>query len=420
MFYAPWCGHCKSFKPTFAEAATKNLGKYVLAKVDCTAEAAKSVCQEHEIRGYPTIKFFRSGKPMDYTGARTVDAVTSWLDKKTGPVTTVVSSEEQLTEFLGKNKNAKVVVGFFEGKGGDDANRKAFVSVAEDPELEDTKFVEAVGLAGRGDNSVYLHLPDQPKAIAHPPEQNLARWIFEASFPLVGEVTGENFPRYAKLGKPLHLVFIAPTDPDKRQIIADLAVIAAEDTTESVGWIDAEKYGSHIKNMGGSGNVIPCIIRLSSFTHSNKPIAFEKPLTLENLRDWAAGVKSGKYKFVPKSEPLPEDNSGPVTTLVGLNWDEIVLDANKHVLVEFYAPWCGHCKNLAPKYEELGKLFQGTSHDVVIAKLDKTANDVEPSLEIKGFPTIALYKKDGKTSPIQYNGDREAEAIQKWILSQIE
>jgi protein disulfide-isomerase-like protein len=56
MFYAPWCGHCKTLKPKFAEAATKVKGKYVLAKVDCTLETAKDLCQEFGVRGYPTLK----------------------------------------------------------------------------------------------------------------------------------------------------------------------------------------------------------------------------------------------------------------------------------------------------------------------------------------------------------------------------
>jgi len=44
---------------------------------------------------------------------------------------------------------------------------------------------------------------------------------------------------------------------------------------------------------------------------------------------------------------------------VGKNFDEIVNDDSKDVLVEFYAPWCGHCKALAPKYEELGEKVRG-------------------------------------------------------------
>lgn len=41
--------------------------------------------------------------------------------------------------------------------------------------------------------------------------------------------------------------------------------------------------------------------------------------------------------------------------VVGETFDEIVNDESKDVLIEFYAPWCGHCKNLEPIYKELGE-----------------------------------------------------------------
>ena len=60
--------------------------------------------------------------------------------------------------------------------------------------------------------------------------------------------------------------------------------------------------------------------------------------------------------FRGRSDPEPTEQ-GPVTVLVGTTFEKIVMDESKDVLVEFYAPWCGHCKQLAPIYDELGEKF---------------------------------------------------------------
>ena len=55
---------------------------------------------------------------------------------------------------------------------------------------------------------------------------------------------------------------------------------------------------------------------------------------------------------------------------------------------------------------------------MVIAKIDGTANDVEAHVEVKGFPTIVLYKKGDPTNPISFSGAREADAMEAWIKEQ--
>jgi protein disulfide-isomerase A1 len=61
--------------------------------------------------------------------------------------------------------------------------------------------------------------------------------------------------------------------------------------------------------------------------------------------------------------------------VVGTTFEAIVMDSSKDVLVKYYAPWCGHCKSLAPVWEELGQHYADNS-DLVIAKFDATANEV--------------------------------------------
>lgn len=77
--------------------------------------------------------------------------------------------------------------------------------------------------------------------------------------------------------------------------------------------------------------------------------------SIDNLSAFAKDLVDGKLEPFIKSEPVPEKNDGPVKVAVGKNFKELVTDSGRDALIEFYAPWCGHCQKLAPVWEELGE-----------------------------------------------------------------
>jgi len=94
-----------------------------------------------------------------------------------------------------------------------------------------------------------------------------------------------------------------------------------------------------------------------------------------------------------------------VEVLTNDNFDDIALDQNKDVLVEFYAPWCGHCKALEPVYEKVGKTFANEGN-CVVAKVDADSEkDLGSRFGIQGFPTIKFFSKTNKDGE-EYNGGR--------------
>ncbi|PFH62089.1 hypothetical protein XA68_15180 [Ophiocordyceps unilateralis] len=104
-----------------------------------------------------------------------------------------------------------------------------------------------------------------------------------------------------------------------------------------------------------------------------------------------------------------------VIDLTPSNFDKVVLKSGKPTLVEFFAPWCGHCKKLAPVYEELATAFQHAKDKVQIAKVDA---DAERSLgkrfDVQGFPTLKFF--DGKSDkPEEYNGGRDLDSLSSFI-----
>jgi protein disulfide-isomerase A1 len=135
-------------------------------------------------------------------------------------------------------------------------------------------------------------------------------------------------------------------------------------------------------------------------------------ITSEGLVKFYADFAAGTLSPVYKSEDVPETQDKAVFKLVGKQFKEVVMDSTKDVLVEYFAPWCGHCKSLAPIYEELATKLKNNAN-IVIAAMDATANEAE-GVNVEGFPTIKFYPANNKEG-VDYKGGRTLEDMLKYL-----
>jgi protein disulfide-isomerase A6 len=85
-------------------------------------------------------------------------------------------------------------------------------------------------------------------------------------------------------------------------------------------------------------------------------------------------------------------------------------------LVEFFAPWCGHCKKLAPTFEELASAYAGKKQSVIIAKVDADANrELGQRFGVQGFPTLMWFKANDVSKPETYSGPRDLNGMKNYI-----
>jgi len=102
-----------------------------------------------------------------------------------------------------------------------------------------------------------------------------------------------------------------------------------------------------------------------------------------------------------------------VIVLTDDNFDEEIA---KHpfLLVEFYAPWCGHCKKLAPEYSAAAKILAENDPAYPLGKVDATEQKkIAEKFGVQGFPTLFFFKNGEK---MEYTGGRTTDAIVQWII----
>ena len=137
----------------------------------------------------------------------------------------------------------------------------------------------------------------------------------------------------------------------------------------------------------------------------------------DELEGFVQDFLDGKLLPTIKSEPIPEKSESPLVHVVALNYQEIVLNDEKDVLLEFCIEPCNPCKMLLPKLEQLARLYDCDTKlrsQVTVGTINIDANDI-PDRGIQGFPTLKLYPAGSKDAPAFYSGTRTLKDMADFI-----
>uniref|UniRef100_A0A915DI42 Protein disulfide-isomerase n=1 Tax=Ditylenchus dipsaci TaxID=166011 RepID=A0A915DI42_9BILA len=400
-FYAPWCGHCKKLAPEYEKAATKlkaNDPPIALIKVDCTVD--KATCDKFGVSGFPTLKIFRHGQvAQDYDGPRDAEGIVKYLRGQAGP------SAKELKTSESKLKDS------FHKVADTERDRFRFAYTSDPQVLEKTGYSDdiIVFVPKKLHNKFE---PNEFKYDGNYDTDKIKNFLSYETTGLAGIRTQGNSFQFSK--QPLFVVYYNVDyvkDPKGSNYWRNRVLkVASEYKRKAYFAVSSkEEYSQEIEQNGLGDRKDSDKPLVAALTPAGK-FPMNKEFSIENLKQFVEDVLAGKAEPFMKSEPVPTEQ-GDLKVLVAKNFQELITDSGQDALVEFYAPWCGHCKTLAPKYEELATKMAG--EDVVIAKMDATANDVPPAFEVRGFPTIFWVPKGG--APVPYQGGREVKDFIKFI-----
>ncbi|XP_020280048.1 thioredoxin domain-containing protein 5 homolog [Pseudomyrmex gracilis] len=229
------------------------------------------------------------------------------------------------------------------------------------------------------------------------------------------ELTEDTFNKHVSSGH--HFVkFYAPWCGHCQKLAPtweELANSLRNDDAVSISKIDCTQYRSVCSQFDIKG--YPTLLWIEDGKKVDK---YTGQRTHEDLK---AYVLMMLFKNADEANQKSENANGAAHAILSLTADSFKHGVEKGLtFVKFFAPWCGHCKRLAPTWEELGKKFFGNDN-VNIVKVDCTL-DASKQLcdeqEVDGFPTLYLYRNGRKIS--EYSGSRNLEDLYDFVTNHLQ
>ena len=361
-----------------------------------------------------------------------------------------LDSVDEIKEFVAEDGSEVTIIGYFSEDNEDDKN--AFINVAEELSssfrfgystqnsvMEDMKYGSVAIILHRPSSYIDSKYGDKPKAryaSSKVNEISLKTFIKDKGFPLVGPLHYRTHPVYSESNKPTLSLF-TNTDivTDKKlhkyytsrlRKIAKSNVINNNSNTKKLLFniahpehVDTAAYGVTLEKSSD----IAVVIKDGHMVYKMED-NFNTDTVTKFIKSWSNGEIEGEEiveEALPQAPPEDDDegfeNSAVIEATDEDDFKTKVIESGKDTMIEFYAPWCGHCKSLKPEYKQAANELISLGVDTAqLVAIDATqSNELASKYDVQGYPTLIFAPGGDMTKTINYDGPRDAEGILAFI-----
>ncbi|XP_060525765.1 protein disulfide-isomerase A5 [Cylas formicarius] len=447
MFYAPWCGYCKSLKPEYSEAARELKDEAVLAAMDVNRPENTGVRVRYNVTGFPTLQYFENGAlRFTYEGENKKAALVEFVRNPAAPPVKIQEPDWSETDNevvhltatsfdpVIKEESSVLVMFYAPWCGHCKKMKPEYETAAAQMKHEGIPGVLAAvdatkeqSIASRyavkgfptvlyfsyGERRFDVNARDSRKIVEFmrdpreppPPPPPEKPWSEEGDD--VVHLTEETFKPFLKRKKHALVMFYAPWCGHCKRAKPEFSAAASEfrdDTRVEFAAVDCTAHAALCGALDVKG--YPTLTYFSYYNKAQLPYAGGR--TKADFVEFVSNPVGGGA--VPRESWVID----PVLlNLTGKNF-KATLQSNELVLVMFYAPWCGHCKKMKPEYVAAARELEREGLGRRLAVVDCTENpDLAEEYRVQGFPTIKLFR-DG-VYVADYDGKRSADDIKAFV-----